>query len=286
MAKIISLSSQLSQGFVGNTATTFALQRLGHQLWSIPTVLLSNHPAYEHYGGIRLKPSMLRPVIEGLDMNDFLEDVDAIITGYLPTEELAQFALEAVSLVKAVNPDALYLCDPVFGDDSETEQEGKLYIDEIAAKTIQYELIPLADIITPNRFELSWLSDMPVHNEEQAIEAINKLSPETILATSVPSSNALISNILKTKNGLFQTTHKKLDSQAHGTGDLLAALYLSEYCTTRDSQHSLAQAAAYVETLIEQSDGERELNLIGSQHIWTQAKPVSLTAKKQKTSSE
>ncbi len=285
MAKILTLSSQVSQGFVGNSATSFALQRLGHEVCNIPTVLLSNHPAQDHYGGIRLKPSMLRPIIEGLDMNGYLENVDAIMTGYLPTEELVRFAIEAVSLVKAANPDALYLCDPVLGDGhcSQTGDAAQLYIEVMTAKTIQYELLPLSDITTPNRFELSWLTGQTVNSESECCDAIEMLSPGQVLATSVPERPNYMANILRTPEGLYQTSHKQRQRIAHGT-DLLAAFYLAEYCDSKDSKKSLAQSTAYVDSLASHSQDIRELNLIGSQHQWSSANPAKVSTKKQKTS--
>ncbi len=287
MAKIISISSQVSQGFVGNSAIEFALQRIGHEVWTIPSVLLSNHPAYEHFGGIHLKPSMLRPILEGLDMNDFFDDVDAIITGYLPTADLVAFAIEAVSLVKAVNPDALYLCDPVFGDDPIGKARGgTLFIDDVAARTNKYELLPLANIITPNRFELEWLADMPVHSVIQAQDALEKIGTDHILASSIPDGSHTMTNLLKVDGQTLHIDHERFVSVPHGTGDLQAAFYLATLCDTRDPAYAFAQSTAYVQAIIKHSQNSQELNLIGSQHLWTEAKAETMIPQKQKTKLE
>jgi pyridoxine kinase len=229
---------------------------------------------------------MLRPILEGLDMNDFMDDVDAIITGYLPTEELVHFAIEAVTLVKAVNPNALYLCDPVLGDDPVGKvEEGALYIDLLSARTLQYELLPLANISTPNRFELSWLTDMPVHTRQQAQEAMDKMVTDQVLASSISDGTDKIYNLLKTTTDLLMIEHPRKLSVPHGTGDLLAAFYLATLCDSKDVSHAFAQSTAYVHAIIEQSTNRQELNLIGAQDIWVQAKPSVLSPQKQKTKS-
>ncbi len=87
------------------------------------------------------------------------------------------------SRVRAANPAALYICDPVFGD-----EPGGLYLDEATAAAIGEQLLPLRDVATPNRFELAWLADVPVERPRQRrrAAAAARACPR-VLATSVPA---------------------------------------------------------------------------------------------------
>ena len=143
MANILSISSQVVHGFVGNQVTQFALQRMGHEVWCLPTVLLSNHPGHKIFGGTRLNATkQLRPVLESLEFAGHLKNVDAVITGYLPSKEHVFFALDALKLVRKLNPKALYLYDPSLGEDSRPGRPEGLYIDVKAAECQRAELLP------------------------------------------------------------------------------------------------------------------------------------------------
>lgn len=46
---------------------------------------------------------------------------------------------------------SLLVCDPVMGDN------GKMYVPETLKEIYKEEIIPLADVITPNQFELEYV---------------------------------------------------------------------------------------------------------------------------------
>ena len=97
----------------------------------MPTVVLSNHPGYGAFSGERISAAMLGQMLDSLDANGWLESIDAVLTGYLPATEHVAAAKAAVARVRAENPAALYVCDPVFGD-----EPGGLYLDEATAEAI------------------------------------------------------------------------------------------------------------------------------------------------------
>src|SRR5262245_65115042 len=110
MARILAVSSQVARGHVGLSAIVPALQRLGHEVWPVPTVVLSNHVGHPHVGGTRLDADTLDRLFEALDRNGWLDEIDAIITGYLPSPEHVHVVARLIRRIKH-NKTVLYLCD-------------------------------------------------------------------------------------------------------------------------------------------------------------------------------
>ena len=277
MAKILSISSQVVRGSVGNTVTQFALQRLGHEVWGLPSVLLSNHPGHKIFGGARLNSKILRPVLEALEFAGHLKQVDVVMTGYLPSKEHVFVALDALKQVRKLNPDAIYLYDPALGDDSRPGSPEGLYIDVKAAECQRAELLPLANIVTPNRFELEWLTMRPVMDAQSALVAIDQLCNDRVLATSIPGKSSELLNMLAGDHQPLVASVKNLGTVPHGTGDLMAALYIGAVTSGEPPERALGLATAGVEQVLQESPGADELNLIGSQDLWANVEPHPVT---------
>ena len=150
MGRILAISSQVARGSVGLSAITAALQRLGHEVVALPTVILSSHLGYPNVAGTKVDVGTLHQMLGALETNGWLAEVDAVLTGYLPSRAHVRFAAEAFARVRAIQPQSLNFCDPVLGDDPEG-----LYVDPGAAEAVREELLPIADLVSPNRFELS-----------------------------------------------------------------------------------------------------------------------------------
>src|SRR5262245_16558102 len=178
MVCILALSSQVVRGHVGLSAIVPALQRLGHDVLPLPVVLLSNHPGHPYAAGVRTAPADLERILDALGRNNWIGAIDAVMTGYLPSAEHVAVVARTLRRLKAERP-VQFLCDPVLGD----EPKG-LYIDADAARAIGEELIPLADMTTPNRFELGWLTGMPTHDLDEVRRAALSLQTETVAVTS------------------------------------------------------------------------------------------------------
>ncbi len=170
MATVLCISSQVARGHVGLSAAAFALERLGHEVWALPTILLSNHPGHARHAGAAVDPLELARMLGALQENGWLADVDGVLAGYMPSQQHVAVAAELVSWVRSHAPGALVLCDPALGDDPRG-----VYVDDRPAHAIRSELLPLADITTPNRFELAWLTDRPVGDESEALAAADVL---------------------------------------------------------------------------------------------------------------
>src|ERR1700691_5550077 len=144
---ILSFQSEVVYGHVGQGAARFALQRLGHEVWAFPPVLLSSHAGYPRVEGEVIAAGSLRRLLEGLSANGWLGRCDAILSGYLGNAEQAAVIADAIAEVKRANANAVYCLDPVIGDD------GRPYAKHGVAEAMARMLLPLADIVTPNAFE-------------------------------------------------------------------------------------------------------------------------------------
>ncbi len=273
MPTILSLSSQVARGHVGHSAAVFAWQRLGIDVVPLPTILLSNRPDHPHRAAERVRPAFLREMIAALDANGWLGEIDAVFTGYLPSAEHVALAAGLVGRLKAAKPDLLYGCDPILGD-----EPGGLYIAEEAAIALRDTLMPLADLVTPNRFELGWLAGEDVRSVQDAACAARHLARPMVLATSAPATSGdELTNLLVEGGRAWGAVVTRRAAVPHGTGDLLAALFFGHLLRSRPAAEALALATAGIEAVIEASDGREELNLIASQDSWALPGPWPVT---------
>ena len=100
MAKVLSISSQVVCGHVGNSAAAFVMQRMGHDVLAVPTIILSNRPGYKAIAGHRTDPQKLSAMLEAVLENGWLADVDAVLTGYVPTREHAEFCASWIAKIR------------------------------------------------------------------------------------------------------------------------------------------------------------------------------------------
>jgi pyridoxine kinase len=267
MAKVLSISSQVVYGHVGNSTAWFVLQRMGHEVLSLPTVLLSSRPGYGALAGDRTDPEELDAMLEAVLANGWLADVDAILSGYIPTPEHAALCHGWIRRIKALNPDALYLCDPIIGD-----EPAGVYIEEAAARAIRERLVPLADILTPNRFELGWLSSRPIPDAAAAVAAARALARPAVIVTSAPAGAPdRIANILVEGRDAAETVLACKIVQARGTGDFFAANFLARKLGGLSIRDALRAAAAATAMVLAASEGQSELALIKTQAHWAGA---------------
>src|ERR1700722_4215668 len=256
---ILSFQSEVVYGHVGQGAARFALQRLGHEVWALPTVLLSSHAGYPRVEGDVISANLLRHLLDGLSANGWLRQCDAILSGYLGHAEQADVIADAVGEVKRANPKATYCLDPVIGDD------GRAYAKPGVAEAMARQLLPLADIVTPNAFELVTLSGVPVRNAEEARLAAARLGRPLAAATSIPDANDRIGIVAATWDECWFACAPRFAQVPHGGGDLFAALFLSAALAGNGVRNSLERAIAPLNHILAASCGCNELRLIAEQ---------------------
>ena len=151
---VLSIQSHVAMGYVGNSAAVFALQRMGHEVWPVFTLLFSNHPGHGDFGGQNLQSRLLSELVAGLSRRGVFERCEALLSGYLGLASTGPVVLEALSLARRTNPKVKFVLDPVIGD----EETGVFVAADVVA-FIRDELLERADIVTPNEFELRLLAD-------------------------------------------------------------------------------------------------------------------------------
>lgn len=256
MARIVALSSLVAHGHVGLRAMVPALERLGHEVVALPTVVLSNHAAFPHVAGSPIDPAKLEAMAQALDANGWLASIEIVITGYLPTPAHVEFAMSLVQQIRNRSPAMTYICDPVLGDDPKG-----LYLPLETAIALRDELLPLADIATPNAFELAWLSGHPTSSIESAIRAARTLHPPLVLATSIPAANHHLATLLVGPTSAHATSSPQRAKAPSGTGDLLTALFAGHLASSKTTPEALAHASAWLERCLDVSTCSNDLNL-------------------------
>jgi len=272
MARVLAISSYVAFGSVGLAAIVPALHWLGHEVIALPTVVLSNHPGYPRFAGETIPAAQIGAMLDAMEANGWLADTAAVISGYLPSPAHAAGARSAVERVRRANPDALYVCDPVFGD----EPEG-LYLSEATASAIRDELLPLASLATPNRFELAWLAGLPVGDPPAARQAAWALGVPSVLATSIPASDNRLANVLVQNDEAVACYVQRREKAPHGTGDLLAAMYLGRRLYGESPSKALSAAASAVDASVGAGLGREELPLAAMDALWASARALPTT---------
>jgi pyridoxine kinase len=265
---ILSIQSSVVYGHVGNSAVTFPLMRMGVEVWPVITVHFSNHTGYESWRGPLLSAADLRNVVRGLDERGVLGEVDAVLSGYQGAEDIGAMILEAVALVKLRNPAAIYCCDPVLGD-----ADTGSYVRPGIPEFMRARVVPAAQIITPNQFELTSLTGLPVSTMEEALaaaDAARALGPEVVLITSVVRADATpgtIDMVAVDADGAWLVSTPRLPHTFTGSGDVTAATFLATLLRTWDVSAALAHTAAVVYGLLKitAERGRAELALISAQ---------------------
>ena len=267
---ILSIQSHVAYGYVGNTAATFPLQRLGHDVWAVNTVEFSNHTGYGSWTGRILGADLVRELVRGLRERGIFATCRAVLSGYLGDAEVGRAIVETVAMVRKESPDALYCCDPVMGDYGRG-----FFVKQDIPDAIRREVVPCADIVTPNLFELETLSGMKVANTEdarRAMDAVHGMGPKVVLTTSYRGAESAADHIdmlVSDGQGLYRirTPELSIDPAPNGAGDLTAALFLSRYLETGDARSALESTAASVYGILAATYREksRELRIIQAQ---------------------
>lgn len=200
---VIVVSSHVVRGSVGNRAAVFALETLGFPVWAVPTVILPWHPGHSRATRIVPPSDAFAALMADLERAPWLGEVTAVLSGYLGDASQAGAVAALVKTVKARNPRATYICDPVIGD------VGGLYVPEALAKAMRDDLLPIADIVTPNRYELEWLVGAKLPDMRAVMAGALDAGPRSVLVTSSPAMMAGgTGNLLLTPNEALLAEHR------------------------------------------------------------------------------
>jgi pyridoxine kinase len=254
---ILSIQSRVVAGHVGNSAAVPALHRLGHDVWAVDTVTFSNHPAHGAHTGRVRSATEQRDLLRGLSAGGRFKDCDALLSGYLGAAATGPVVLDTLARLRAARPDAVYLCDPVMGDD------GDVYVDPPIVDFFRSRAVPAADILTPNAFEAGLLTGQPVRSAGEARAAANALrirGARAVVVTGVKAGKN-ISAVGVDDEGAWQVTTPCLERPAYGAGDLFAALLLAHHLAGRPLADCMARAVSSVHAVLTRAAGDNSPDL-------------------------
>jgi pyridoxine kinase len=268
VSTILSIQSSVAYGHVGNSAAVFPLQRLGVEVWPVHTVHFSNHTGYGAWRGPLMAAAEVREVIAGVEERGVLGEIDVVLSGYQGAEEIGDVILDAVARTKAANPAAIYACDPVMGNAA-----SGCFVHPAIPVLLREKVVPRADLITPNQFELGLLTGTSPGDLASTLDAVDRaraLGPVTVLVTSVLRPEApggTIEMLAAHGDGAWLVRTPRLPFTANGSGDVTAALFTAHLIATDDPAQALARTVSSVFDLLSHTheSGRPELQLVQSQ---------------------
>jgi pyridoxine kinase len=250
---LLSIQSHVAYGHVGNSAATFPLQRLGVEVWPVHTVQYSNHPGHKKWRGKAFPAAQVAEVVRGIADLGVLATCDGVISGYVGTAEIGEVVLDAVSRTRAANSAARYCCDPVIGD------AGKVYVQAGVPEFFRDKALAVADVLTPNQFELETLAGIKVGSMadvERACDALHAKGPGIILVTSlrvVGTPRDMIDVVASESGRRLRLRLPRLDVMVQGVGDLVAALFFFHYLRTNSTEAALEVGVASMYGVLERT---------------------------------
>ena len=281
MLTVLSIQSAVAYGHVGNSAAVFPLQRIGVEVLPVYTVNFSNHTGYGAWRGPLIAPEDVREVITGIEERGVLGEIDAVLSGYQGGEGIGDVIIDAVARVKAANPNAVYACDPVMGN-----AKSGCFVAPAIPVLLRDRVVPVADIITPNQFELGFLTGTEPDTLEStlaSVDAARAMGPNTVLVTSVERpdrEDGTIEMLAVDDKGAWLVATPHLPMKANGSGDVTAALFTAHYVETGDAKVALERTVSSVYELLRLTleSGARELQLIPAQEFYANP-PLQFTAR-------
>jgi pyridoxine kinase len=235
------LSSFVAASRIGGGAQQYVLA--AHRIDPVlaPTVLFGRNPATGAVGDATA-PDVLRRMLADIEADAIFGDVGLVIAGYFALPEQVEIAAALLERIRAAtDKPPIVLVDPIMGDDPKG-----LYVNPQVASAIASRLVPLADWITPNLWELERLAGTQIHDVAGAAAACRKLGRRA-LVTSVPGGADEISMLFCDADQAVVFSHQRQARAPNGTGDLVTASFgagLIEGMAPRAAAERAARVAA------------------------------------------
>ncbi len=265
MPTVLSVQSRVAYGHVGNAASVFPLQRLGIEAWALDTVAFSNHTGHGKWRGAAVAAAEIAALFEGIAALGVLPQIDAVLSGYLGSAATGPVLIDIVARVRQANPRALFCCDPVIGD-TDTGSN----VTEGIAEFFRDQALALADIVTPNRFELEYLTGAriaTIAEATRAAQALRARGPGVVLLTSLDARPDVVAMLAAGADGAWIVETPRLPVVLNGCGDVTAALFLANLLRGESLAEALGLTASAIFAVIETTArlGRYELALVAAQ---------------------
>jgi pyridoxine kinase len=265
---ILSIQSHVAYGHVGNSAAVFPLQRIGIEVWPVHTVQFSNHPGHGGWRGRVFSAEEVRAVVQGIEERGVLGRCDGVISGYLGASDAGEAVADAVTRVKRANAAARYCCDPVIGD-----ADRGVFVRSGIPEFIRECMLPIADVVTPNQFELEYLTGhgtATVAELAAALDAMHVHGPRVVLVTSLMTDRTppdAVDLVVSSSAERCRVRTPRLPIAVNGAGDAIAALFFAHYLQLGSAAKALSLAASAIFGVLRRTveAGSNEMLLIAAQ---------------------
>jgi pyridoxine kinase len=279
---ILSIQSHVVYGHVGNSAAVFPLQRIGIEVWPVHTVQFSNHTGYGAWRGRVFSGETIRMTVQGIEERGVLGECDGVLSGYLGSPDTGEAVLDSVARVKTANPAARYCCDPVIGNAGRG-----IFVRRGIPELIKERLLPVADIVTPNQFELEYLAcrtTATMADLAAAIDAVHALGPRVVLVTSLHTGVTppdCLDLVVSDGSDRYRLRTPQLPIVVNGAGDAIAALFLAHLMSSGSAVEAMSRAGASVFGVINRTAeaGASEMLLIEAQEEFVKPSQVFVAQK-------
>jgi pyridoxine kinase len=237
-------------------------------VWPIHTVQFSNHTGYGQWTGRVFDGPMIEELVDGIAARGVLPRCDGVLSGYMGSADIGNAILSTAARVRAANPAAVWCCDPVIGDVGRG-----VFVRPGIPEFMRDKAVPAADIITPNQFELEFLSGRPcssLADIRAAAQRVHAMGPKVILVTSLiigDTPGDAIDMLASEGTSLWRVRTPRLGLSVNGAGDAVAALFFVHWLRTRSAAEALAAAAASIYGLLRRTAeaGSREILTVAAQ---------------------
>ncbi|TYK72786.1 MULTISPECIES: pyridoxal kinase PdxY [Comamonas] len=279
---VLSIQSHVAYGHVGNDAAMLPLQLLGIEPVAVHTVQFSNHTGYGEYKGQVFTPAHVQDVLDGLRARGVLARCTAVLSGYLGDAGVGEAILAAVQEVRAAQPGAHYLCDPVMGDVGRG-----LFVRPGIPDFLRKRALSQASVITPNHYEFELLCGGPLTTVQAATQAARTMLAQMhdsqsalIVITSLrtddlPADQLATLAVTADKSWLVQTPYIDLHPLPNGMGDVFSAVLLGHLIQGRTVADAVSRAVSTLYALVSRTEsGQRDLPLVASRDQITAAAQI------------
>ncbi|WP_417579420.1 pyridoxal kinase [Pelagibacterium sp.] len=263
-ADVISIQSQVVHGHVGNSAAVLPMQMRGITVAAVPTTLFSNTPHFDTMRGRVLDAELVGDLLRGVEERGLIETSRYIVSGYLGSRANGEVVMAFVERARRINPNIVYICDPVMGD-----SRLGIFVAEQVVEYLLERLVPLADVLTPNQFEVSLMAGRELSNWrelEVALLEIQKRREARLVVTGctlADTPDGVLENVVFDAGRCTRLTCPRLPIVPVGTGDLFTGLLTANLvrgaalvAAARDAANTLL--AVLGQTI---ADGENEMRL-------------------------
>ncbi|MDZ3832616.1 MAG: pyridoxal kinase [Sphingopyxis sp.] len=261
---VISIQSQVVHGHVGNSAAVLPMQAHGLNVAAVPTTLLSNHPGFATMRGRVLESDLVGDLLRGVEERGLIETSRYIVSGYLGSRANGEVVADFVERARQINPDIIYVCDPVMGD-----AHLGIFVADQVVDCLCERLVPIADLLTPNQFEVgliagcqpsTWRDLEAAAIEIQAHRRARLVVTSCALADTPPD---MLENILFEDSSCTRLSSPRLPLVPAGTGDLYTGLLVAGLARDFTLVDAARRAAAVVLDILgcTMAEGKNEMQL-------------------------